>query len=190
MSTTPLTITATPVPAPTGASAGVLVGAVLSSAFLAALLTGLINIWLARRKSREEDRARTRDAFAAAYATYAEYCEFAYAIRRRDPSHPEAERVRLSEALREVQARLSLHLAWTSLESPSVGDAYQRLVDQGRRVAGGAMRDAWNTGPAKTDAEVNVPSTVVALSSLRPLERDYLQAVKQHLRVIAPWWTR
>jgi hypothetical protein len=36
---------------------------------------------LARRKSREEERARLRDRFAEAYGAYAEYCEFAYAVQ-------------------------------------------------------------------------------------------------------------
>jgi hypothetical protein len=176
--------------APTGTSTAVLVSAILSSALLAALITALINIWLARRKSREEDRARARDAFAAAYATYASYCEFAYAIRRRDPTHPEAERVRLSEALRDIQARLSNHLAWTALESPAVGEVYRNLIDQARHVAGGAMRDAWNSDPARTDQQVNIPGDLVDLSGLRPLEAEYLEAVKSHLHKLTPWWAR
>ena len=63
---------------------------------------------LARRKSREEERARLRDRFAQAYAARTpEYCEFAYAVRRRRRDDPSAERVRISEDLRKVQARHS-----------------------------------------------------------------------------------
>jgi len=98
--------------------------------------------------------------------------------------------VRLSEALRDIQARLSNHLAWTALESPAVGQVYRNLVNQARQVAGGAMRDAWNSDPARTDAQVNIPHDLIDLSSLKSHEAEYMEAVKDHLRKITPWWAR
>ena len=77
-----------------------MIGTLLSATILAALIAAAVNIMLARRKSREEERARLRDRFAQAYGAYAEYCEFAYAIRRRRHDDPSAERVRISEELR------------------------------------------------------------------------------------------
>jgi hypothetical protein len=69
------------------------------------MLAGAVNVWMARRRSREEERARIRNTFAAAFETYTAYKEFPYAIRRRRPDEPEGERLRLSEALRAVQER-------------------------------------------------------------------------------------
>ena len=59
-------------------------------AVLAALLSACIAVWAARRKSREEERARQRDLFASAFKAYAAYKELPYAIRRR--RHPSRRR--------------------------------------------------------------------------------------------------
>lgn len=169
---------------------GVLVTAVVSGAFLAALATAAINLWLNRRKSREEERNRLRKSFAEAFATYSAYKEFPYAIRRRRADVSAEERMRLSEALREIQASLAYHLAWTSLESETVGQAYSNLVQQVRGIAGAAMHEAWKSLPIKSDEAMNIPSNVVDLSSLAPHEADYMDAVRAHLRMLAPWWSR
>jgi hypothetical protein len=184
---------AAPAPATADAAAtgpGVLVAAVLSGAFLAGLVTAAINIWLARRKSREEERNRQRTAFAEAFAAYSAYKEFPYAIRRRRADAPGEERVRLSEALREIQSNLAYHLAWTAAESETVGRAYADLVRQLRITAGSAMHEAWNAPANDSDAAMNIPPTVVDLSSLGPHEAAYIDAVRAHLRSLAPWWAR
>src|ERR1700758_4760779 len=95
-----------------------------SSALLAAFLTGLINIVLARRKSREEERSRIRAVFAEAFAAYTSYREYPYVVRRRNSEQPAAERVRISEQIRETQERLNYYIAWTRAESADVGRAY------------------------------------------------------------------
>jgi hypothetical protein len=102
---------------------------------------------MARRRSREEERARIRHTFAAAFEAYTAYKEFPHAIRRRRGDDPEAERIRLSETLRAVQEKLSYYLAWTQAESAEVGQQYEKLVAEARRVAGRAMHDAWTTRP-------------------------------------------
>lgn len=167
---------------------GMALAAVLSGVFLAALVTATINIWLGRRKSREEERNRLRASFAEAFAAYSTYKEFPYAIRRRRADAPAEERIRLSEALREVQANLAYHLAWTAVESQSVGQAYANLIQQVRKTAGTAMRDAWNAPPNDSDDTMNIPPNVVDLSSLVAHETDYIDAVRTHLRTLAPWW--
>ena len=152
--------TTTPLPgAAPGASSAGLIGAIISGAFLAAMLAGAVNVWMARRRSREEERARIRNTFAAAFEAYTAYKEFPYAIRRRRLDDPEAERIRLSEALRAVQERLSYYLAWTQAEAVEVGQQYARLIAEARRVAGQAMHDAWNDPPRATDPEMNIPQT-------------------------------
>jgi hypothetical protein len=162
---------------------------VLSGAFLAALITATINIWLARRKSHEEERNRLRAAFAEAFATYSAYKELPYAIRRRRADQPAEERIRLSETLREIQSRLAYHQAWTLLESPTVGAAYQNLVDRLRATAGTAMNQAWNAAPLDDDAGMNIPPSVIDLRSLREHETAYLEAVATHLKDLKPWWS-
>jgi hypothetical protein len=177
-------------PAPGSGIGGALLGAFLSATILAALIAAAVNITLARRKSREEERARLRDRFAQAYGAYAQYCEFAYAIRRRRYDDPQAERVRISEELRKVQAQLSAHEAWVKLESATVGTTYTELLQEMRRTAGGAMRQAWIDEPATSDAAVNIPSKTVDLSPLKPYETAYMDAVATHLHALAPWWSK
>lgn len=62
---------------------GIVLAAVISGAFLGALVTALINIWLARRTRYGAERDRVRTAFATAFAAYSAYKELPYAIRRR-----------------------------------------------------------------------------------------------------------
>ena len=122
-----------PAPAPTaGVSGAGLAGAIISGAFLAAMVAGAINIWMARRRSREEERARIRSTFAAAFEAYTAYKEFPYAIRRRQADDPDGERIRLSEALRAIQEKLSYYLAWPQAESAAVGQQYAGLVAEAR----------------------------------------------------------
>lgn len=162
----------------------------LSGALFAALLSACIAVWAARRKSREEERARQRDLFAKAFESYADYKELPYAIRRRRHDQPEDERIRLSEITREVQGRLSYYLAWTAAESTNVGDAYGTLVAELRKVAGGAMRQAWQDPPIEDDHKMNIPPTIIDLSALKPFEEAYTQAVRIHLDALSPWWAK
>lgn len=180
----------TAAPAQSGGIGSAVIGSLLSATILAALIVAAVNIMLARRKSREEERARLRDRFAQAYGAYAEYCEFAYAVRRRRRDDRSAERVRISEELRKVQAELSEHEAWVKLESEMVGNAYTKLTQEMRKIAGGAMRQAWIDEPATSDADVNIPAETVDLSPLKPFEMAYMEAVAAHLRALAPWWSK
>lgn len=163
---------------------------VLSSTLLAALLTGLINIVLARRKSREEECSRIRTIFAEAFAAYASYREYPYVVRRRSPDQPAAERVRISEQIRQTQERLNYYLAWTKTESADVGQAYAELIRHARTTAGAAMRQAWNTPPATEDSAMNIPGGEVDLANLKISEDAYTDAVSAHLDKLTPWWGR
>lgn len=178
-----------PSPAPSLATSAALSGAVFA-AILTATVTACLAVWVARRKSREEERARQRDLLAGAFEAYTAYREMPYAIRRRRHDEAAAERIRLSESIREIQSRLSYFTAWTAAESNTVGDAYAALVCELRNVAGSAMREAWLAEPITDDAAMNIPPTVVDLSSLTPLETVFITAVHDHLAALAPWWTR
>jgi hypothetical protein len=161
---------------------GVLVTSLLSAAVIAAVVGALVNLWLARRKGAEDERARVRATFAEAYEAVAQYKEFPYAIRRRRDNDPAGERVRLSDALREVQARLSYYTLWVKAESDDVGAAYDDLVANLRRVVGRACHDAWEAPPASSDAEMNIGPDVVDLRALTSYEHAYVQAVHDHLQ--------
>ena len=160
---------------------GVVLGLLLTGAVLAAVIGAIVNTALARRKSLEEERARVRGVFAEAYEAVAAYKEFPYAIRRRRHDQPEAERVRIAQEMAGVQAKLSYYLAWTTAESPEVGSVYADLVKELRRVAGTACHDAWLAPAAMSDADMNIPPSVVDLSQLAPLEDAFIAASKQHL---------
>lgn len=193
-SSAPSVVTASPVPAvqppTTGSPAGGAFPWVLIAAIVTAAVTAWLVGWTARRKSREEERARQRALFAEAYQAYAVYKEMPYAIRRRRDDDLPGERVRLSEITREIQGKLSYYEAWIAAESATVGDAYSRLIGELRKVAGGAMREAWKAPPITTDAEMNMPSTIIDLSTLAPLEKDFTRAVHAHLDRLAPWWPK
>jgi hypothetical protein len=190
--TATVTGVAPPVPEPPPAASSVTT-ALLSGAVIAAIITAMVTacvaVWAARRRSREEERARQRDLYASAFQAYAAYKEMPYAIRRRHDL-PADERLRLSEITREIQERLSYFVAWTAAESVAVGDAYAALVNELRKIAGGAMRDAWLTAPITDDAAMNIAPTIIDLSSLTSLEKAYAAAVREHLTAIAPWWAR
>lgn len=167
---------------PPGPGLATWVGLVLPAAIAAAIIAAAVNVWLARRRAREEERARVRNAFAEAFQTYAEYKEFPYAVRRRDAARPGEERVRLADQMRVVQSRLAYYECWTHLESNAVGAAYAEMVQQLRRVAGSSIREAWTTPGTTDDEQMNIPASVVDLSSLAPFEQAYREAVRRHLR--------
>lgn len=92
------------------------------------------------------------------------------------------ERVRLSEQLREIQARLTWHEAWVRFEAPEVGAAYDELVARTRTVAGQSMKDAWLSPPVADDTAMVIPTSVVDLRALADVREQYMAAVEAHLR--------
>jgi hypothetical protein len=89
--------------------------------------------------------------------------------------------VRLSETLREVQAKLSYYLAWTKAESDDVGQSYEKLVAELRKVAGKACHDAWLAPPARDDKDMNFGPGIVDLSGLTPYEEAFISSARKHL---------
>jgi hypothetical protein len=163
---------------------------ILTSAVIVAFLTGSVTVGIAWRKSRGEERDRVRTALAEAFAAYTEYREYPYAIRRRNAESPGEERVRISEQVRETQQRISYYLAWTGSESKDVGEAYGDLIAAARRVAGGAMRDAWQAPPITEDREMNIPASLIDLAELAAHERSFMDAARAYLLTFTPWTVR
>lgn len=154
----------------------------VSGAVIAAVLGAVINIALAVYKDRAEERARLRATFAEAFEAAMQYKEFPYAIRRRRADEPAAERVRLSEEMRAVQAKLSYYEVWTEGESEKVGAAYKNLVTNLRQVAGKACSEAWKADAIHDDASMNISSSVIDLSALKLHEQAYVDAVRTHFK--------
>lgn len=52
------------------------------------------------------------------------------------------------------------------------------------------MHAAWNDPPRASDPEMNIPPEVVDLRQLEAAEAQYMQAVRDHLASLTPWWAR
>jgi hypothetical protein len=172
----------------TGTMAGVS-GLLLSAGIVAALITGTINLTLARRRSREEERARVRTTFSEAFRAYSEFREFPDAIARRNTDAPEQERQRLFEALRQIDARLAFYRTWALLEAPEVGTVYEALLQEARALVDKAMRVAWAQPVAADDIDRNLDPGLMAPAALLAEEQAFREAVAAHLRRLAPRWS-
>jgi hypothetical protein len=152
-------------------------GAALIGAGTAAIinLLGIVAIGL------RQDRQRRRELYADALVATLAYREFAYAIPRRRFDEPSAERVRISEAMREVQRDLAYAESLMKIErATAVQKAYARLVAETRRVAGGYIRDAWEQEPITEDKHMNVAGGL-DFSAIAASETAYLAAVRNDL---------
>lgn len=169
-------------PAPWWQTPVLLAGA---ATLLAALVGHVVNTMRARRD-------RWRDEFADALSAAVAYREFPYAVRRRRHDDPPAERVRLSEAMREVQQSLAYHSALIRTESAHVGASYDRLVRRTREVVGPQIHDAWQAPPTSNDVDMNI--TIVSIEGIAQVEHEFVVAVRDHLRPLVPAvvarWTR
>ena len=155
--------------------------ALISGSVVAAAIGALVSTYLARRKSREEQLARVRVMLAEAFQAVAEYKEFPYAIRRRRHDAASEERVRLSEEMRKVQAKLTFYEEWTRIEDATVGTAYRDLVQNLRRVAGAAINAAWAAPAITADDQMNIPREQVDLSEITAFERAYTEAAQGYV---------
>lgn len=152
-------------------------GAALIGAGTAAIfnLLGIVAIGV------RQDRQRRRELYADALEATLAYREFAYAVPRRRFDAPAEERVRISEAMREVQRDLSRAASLMKIErGDDVGKAYARLVAETRRVAGGYIREAWEREPITADNEMNVPGGL-DFSAIDRYEHAYREAVHNDL---------
>jgi len=142
------------------------------------LLTLIVNGYRANRERR-------RELFAGGWAAVQDYKEMAFAIRRRNAADAGAERVRLSETLREIQRDISFHEAMIGRDSADeVAAAYVALVRKTREVAGGIIKRSWDEPAISSDEEMHAPEIAVELRMLEPVESAYLDAVGDAMRLI------
>ncbi len=128
---------------------------------------------------RRAERDRLRAMYAGGWAAVQAYKEMAFAIRRRNAEDRAGERVRLSEALRDIQRDLAYHEALIRRERPGkVGEAYRTLVAEPRAIGGGIIRRSWNEEPIRSDKEMHAPDIAAELEPLKEGEKRYLSAVE------------
>jgi hypothetical protein len=147
----------------------------------AALLVAAATLWL---NGIRQDRHRRRLLYASALEAVQAYREFAYAVPRRrcEPEHRSEERVRLTEAMRQVQRDLSRYSALLKTERDgAVSEAFEELVAETRRVAGELIHDAWTDPPITSDAEVNVEAPL-DFGPILEREAAYLATVEVDLK--------
>lgn len=150
----------------------------VAPAVLAALMATVVAIFTLIVNGRRARTDRQRVLFAEVFGDIAAYKEFVYIVRRRRHDEPEAERVRISTELSALQCRLNKHRVILKVEAARVSASFDELLDATRRVAGGAIRDGWNTNPITADSNIHVR---VDLSELAAHEDRYLVVVADHL---------
>ncbi|HWH05152.1 MAG TPA: hypothetical protein VNT23_01790 [Gaiellaceae bacterium] len=108
----------------------------------------------------------------------------AFAIRRRNIDDRPGERVRLSEAMREIQKDISYYEALIGRErSGGVAVEYRGLVAKTREIAGGIIRRSWNEEPITSDSQIHSPEIAAELGALKAFEDGYMNAVADELGV-------
>lgn len=161
----------------------------VAPAVIAAAITGAIAVATLLINGRRARIDRQRVLFGEVLGNLAAYREFVYIVRRRRHDEPEAERIRISTELSAVQAKLNKHAAVLKVEAPRVALAYDELLRITRQIAGGAIRDGWNTEPITEDTSIHVD---VDLTPIDTRERTYLLEVGDHLSaapaVVRRWW--
>jgi hypothetical protein len=141
----------------------------------------MIKIWWDARSARRE---RLRELYAEGWAVVQAYKEMAFAIRRRNLDDRPGERVRLSEAMREIQKNISYYEALIGRErSGRVAAEYRSLVAETREVAAGIIRRSWNEEPITSDSQMHSPEIAAELGGLKPFEDGYTNAVADELGV-------
>jgi hypothetical protein len=153
----------------------------LPVAAVIAAAASLLTLWVTGIRA---DRARRRELYAKALEAALAYREFPYVIHRRNHADLAAERVRISEALREVQRDLALCESMLRMERHTkVYVEYKNLIAKTRIVAGGYMRTEWNAAPITSDGEVNVPGGF-DYGELAEQDQAFTDATADALR----WW--
>lgn len=158
-----------------GASDWPVIAALLAAAmaFTGVMITLIVN-------GRRAERERLRQLYAGGWAAVQAYKEMAFAVRRRNVDESAAERVRVSEAMREIQKDLAFHEALIGRErSGQIAAEYRILVAKTREIAGGIIKRSWNENPISSDSEMHSPEIASELAALRGCEDSYMNAIAE-----------
>ncbi len=154
----------------------------MTAALIAAALAFLAHMIVLLINGRRARRERLRELYAGGWAAVQGYKEMAFAIRRRNIEDRAGERVRLSEAMREIQKDISFHEALIGRErSGRAAAEYRNLVTKTREIAGGIVKRCWNEEPITADSQMHSPEIAAELAALKPFEDGYMDAVADEL---------
>jgi hypothetical protein len=131
------------------------------------------------------ERDRRRAIHARAVGAVVAYLEMPYAIRRRrnETEQASAERVRLTDDFRSVQAELACCEALMRADPDlAVRKAYHQLVSTLRRTAGGQAAAAWNSPPIERDNQVGMPEMYSTLEQVRIEQARFEELATQSTR--------
>lgn len=144
-----------------------------------ALLGVIMTLWTSGRRAHRE---RLRELYAGGWSAVQAYKKMAFAVRRRNLEERAAERVRLSDVMREIQQDIAYHEALIGRErSGRVAAEYRNLVTKTREIAGGIVRRSWNEEPISSDTQMHSPEIAAELSALKCHEDAYMSAVAGEL---------
>ena len=160
-----------------------ILGAVVTASVTVVIF--VVSNWLNGVRDRHN---RSREVFSRAFASIQEYKEYPYVIRRRRTASPEEERIRISSELQRVQSDLAFYSAWLQTESTHVHRNFAELLTEVRRVAGGAMKEAWQDSDSDENSAINMPD--LGYAKLQPHEDRYLEEVTHHLSLWPRWLRR
>lgn len=120
--------------------------------------------------------------YAEALNAVERYGALPYVFRRRHDGSKET-RAELADELTKAQATLRFYQRWLELDSPLVGDAFNRLVNKMRERNGEFRREALSAPPVKEDSDIEISPYIY--DSLA--EHDYCTAVMRQELEILRW---
>jgi hypothetical protein len=161
---------------------------IIAGPVIAAVITGLVAIFVLLVNQYQARRDRRSKDFAAALAAVERYSELPYRILRRQDSTPEA-RGRVAEVIHEVQQDLLFHKSWARIQTPRVADAYDSLLKTTRREAGSAMTEAWRKAPIKTDEDMPL-GIRLDFPQMKEERAKYIEAVSRELEFPLSRWAK
>jgi hypothetical protein len=131
---------------------GIILGLVLTSSVISAVLTKLMD-----RTGVHLDRVR--EGYAEASKALVAWYEFPDRIERRVDDDP-ATRAALSQMGSDIKERLAYYSAWVSTESRHMGDVYMSLVAQLRADVAPWAQAAWKGQPRQSGPAMNLGHAV------------------------------
>jgi hypothetical protein len=126
------------------------------TAIVIAVLTAALTTTATVLINRASEAAnRRRDRYAEAVTTLVAWIEYPYRVRRRTDDKPET-LAALVERGHDLQERLACHHAWITTEDADTATVYQAARAAIGQLVGPAIREAWDSTPAATAADMNL----------------------------------
>ena len=154
-------------------------GTVLGAA-ITAVLAAAVAIYLNAAGRKQDSDSRRRDLYSNAYRAALEWAEGVYRVRRRNPDGSDDRE--LVARFHDLQERIAYHEGWLSIESESLGKAYQTFVRGVMAECRPLLQDAWSR-PGRPPTEATPGDE--KHPDLSASKTVFTRAVRDHM---APWW--